>query len=120
MNRLDWVAAALLFALGCVHNFIAAPMGFDKLDARALWFVTGGMSLWFAAALNLLWLADRGRRLVRLTVLAANLLMLAFTLSYATVTHQFGNAGGWLLIAIVGWLTARSALVAPAPRSSTM
>jgi hypothetical protein len=120
MSKLDWVAAWLLFALGCAHNFVAAPMSFHQLAGRALWFVTGGMSLWFAAALNLLWLSDRGRSLVRWTAAAANVVMLAFTLAYAAVLHQFGSPAGWLLIATVAWLAGRSLLVSLAPLSRAM
>jgi hypothetical protein len=120
MSKLDWVAAWLLFALGCVHTLIVAPMSFRQLDERALSFVSGGMCLWFAAGLNLVWLADRGRRVARSAALAANLVMLAYVLAYAAAAHQFGKPGAWLLVALVAWLAARSALVALAPRSRAL
>jgi hypothetical protein len=120
MSKLDWVAAWLLFALGCVHNFVVAPMSFHQLDSRALWFITGGMSLWFAAGLNLLWLSGRDRPAARWTAAGANLAMLAFTLAYAAVLHQFGSPAGWLLIGIVAWLAGRSLFVSPAPLSAAM
>ena len=61
MIWLDRAAVAILFLLGCVHNFIAAPMSYQSLSAPALWFVTGGISLWFAAIINFLWLRARWR-----------------------------------------------------------
>lgn len=112
MSRLDHVAAWLLVLLGCVHNFIATPMSFSSLDARALWFVTGGISLWFAGAINLIWLNNRDRRAIGLTAAAANLVMLAFVIGFAVVAHQLGQPSGWLLIGVVAWLAARSLLAA--------
>ena len=120
MSKADHVAAWLLVLLGCVHNFIAAPMGFHQLDGHALWFVTGGISLWFAGAIDLLWLTNRDRPLVRYVALAANLVMLGFVVAFAVVQHQLAKPQGLLLIAVVAWLTVRSTLpsaaAAPAPR----
>ena len=110
MSRADHVAAWLLVLLGCVHNFIAAPMSFHQLDGRALWFVTGGISLWFAGAIDLIWLGDRDRPLVRYVALAANLVMLAFVMAFAVTQHQLAKPQGLLLIAVVAWLALRSAL----------
>ncbi len=54
MRILDRVLGWFLVLLGCVHNFVAAPASFAVLDERALWFVAGGLALWYAGFLNLL------------------------------------------------------------------
>ena len=56
MKFTDYAAAVILSILGCVHNFVAAPLSFDVLDTHALWFITGGIVLWYAAIINFLWL----------------------------------------------------------------
>ncbi|HEV2530537.1 hypothetical protein [Phenylobacterium sp.] len=114
MSKLDLAAAWLLVILGAIHNLVVAPMSFHGLDGRALWFVTGGISLWFGGAINLIWLTNRDRPRIRFTALAADLVLLAFVVAYAVVMHQLTKPAGLLLIFVVAWLTGR-ALTARAP-----
>ncbi len=64
ITHLDRILAIVLIALGCVHNFVAAPMSYTELTARRLWFVSGDLALWYAGFINLLrtrplWHEDR-------------------------------------------------------------
>ncbi|MEO1167726.1 MAG: hypothetical protein AAFW97_03340 [Pseudomonadota bacterium] len=107
-RAIDRVTVLLLFILGCVHNFIAAPMFHDRLDAPLLWFLTGGITLWFAAAINFWRLRAGNDHVAQWTILSCNLALLAFVLLFACVEGSYARADSLLLIAIVAWLSARS------------
>jgi len=42
----DAVAAWGLVLLGCLHNFVAAPMAYPEVNERMFWFIGAGLSLW--------------------------------------------------------------------------
>lgn len=112
MKHLDRILAITLIALGCVHNFVAAPMNYAELTARALWFVSGALSLWYAGFLTLLRTRPPGhedRSLGWLCVLT-NVSMLLFVLAYAAVVWNWTDPQALVFIAIVGVLTATSVL----------
>jgi len=86
MTWIDWIAAITLFLLGCVHNFIAAPMSYESFSTPALWFITGGITLWYAAIINFLWLraGATDRTAARLAALS-NFILLGFAISFVYV-----------------------------------
>lgn len=76
MKRLDRILAWLLLALGCIHS--AATFAVHKtLTIDAVWFVSGGLVMIFAALLNLVRIARPEDRLVVRISLIANLLVFA-------------------------------------------
>lgn len=111
MRRLDYGAVWLLFALGCVHNFVAAPLAFDRLDTRALWFVTGGIVLWYAAIINAVQLlGDSSSPTMRWLTALANAILMAFAVTFMTVKQSWGDAQNIALLAPTAWLGIRSIL----------
>jgi hypothetical protein len=90
LRKLDVTLAGTLIALGCVHNFVAAPLTYPELTARALWFVSAGLALWYAGFLNLLRIRLAPHRLAAGLALLANLTLLVFVLTYAALR------GNWL------------------------
>lgn len=109
MKLADWIAAVLLFALGCVHNFVAAPMSYDSLSTTALWFVTGGMALWYASFVNFLWLRGRGDRVTRIIAFLTNAILLSFVVTFIAVRRSWTDPQNALLFAPAAWLTLRTA-----------
>lgn len=109
MKWLDRIAALILFLLGCVHNFVAAPMSFESFGTPALWFVTGGITLWYAAIINFLWIrasaSDRGAS--RLAAFS-NFVLFAFAISFVYAKQSWSDPQNALLIAPTFWLLARS------------
>lgn len=110
MQILDRILAVLLIALGCVHNFIAAPMIYSELTVRALWFISAGLALWYAGFINLLRTRSPGRddRLLGWLCVLTNLTMLLHALTYATVAAIWTDASAILLVAGVAVLTSTS------------
>lgn len=109
MRLIDWLSTAILFLLGCVHNFVAAPMTYEALSTTALWFVTGGLALWYAAFVNALWLRRRGDRIAVLLAAATNLTFLVFAFAFVAVKGSWSDPQNILLIAPTAWLAARVA-----------
>lgn len=111
MKRLDYCAVWVLFALGCVHNFVAAPLEFDRLDARALWFVTGGIVLWYAAIINAVQLlGEPSSPAMRWLTVLANVILMAFAVAFMAVRRSWGDAQNVALLAPTAWLVVRSIL----------
>ena len=120
MHIVDRILGWFLVVLGCVHNFVAAPLTYDQLSAQALWFVSAGLALWYAGFINLLRsYSAEPPWLLRAFCILTNLSMLAFILTYA------GGLGNWAapeslaLIGTVAALTVFSVVaVAARPRES--
>jgi len=112
MKHLDRILAIVLIALGCVHNFVAAPMTYSELTADALWFISAGLSLWYAGFINLLRTRTPGQddRFLGLLCVFTNVSMLLFVLAYAAVQANWADPQAIALIAAVAVLTATSAL----------
>jgi len=100
MRVIDWLSATILFLLGCVHNFVAAPITYDALSTTALWFVTGGLALW---------LRRRGDRIAVVLAAATNLTFLVFAFAFIAVKDSWSDPQNLLLIAPTAWLAARAA-----------
>jgi hypothetical protein len=109
MRIVDRVLGWCLVLLGCVHNFVAAPLTYDQLSARALWFVSAGLALWYAGFINLLrsYTAEP-TRLLRTFCVLTNLSMLAFVLTYAVVRGNWAAPDALALIGVVATLTVFS------------
>lgn len=121
-QRLDQAAVLVLLVLGCIHNFVAAPASFGALNARALWFVTGGILLWYAAAINhlatRLEIEDSERRIV----FSCNLVLVGVATMFMWVRSSWMNPQNIALMAPAVWLLIRSTLnlrggSAPGPES---
>ena len=112
MKRLDRILAVVLIALGCVHNFVAAPMSYPELTARALWFISAGLSLWYAGFINLLRTRPPGHddRFLGWLCVLTNGSMLLFVLAYAAVVGNWTDPQAIAFIAVVAVLTATSVL----------
>ena len=119
MIWLDRLSAAILFVLGCIHNFVAAPALSDVLDTRVLWFVTGGMSLWFAAIINFLWLRAGSDRLSAALSMAANSVLVAFAVTFIIVTQSFADPQNLALLLPALWLWARTMAATFASKTRT-
>lgn len=109
MRMLDRMLGGLLVLLGCVHNFIAAPMAYERLTTAALWFIAGGLVLWYSGFINLLRSYARGRDapLAWLCVLT-NLSLLVFVVTYASLRGNWATPEALLLIGSVTVLTGMS------------
>lgn len=120
MRAFDRSLAWCLVLLGCVHNFVAAPLMYDQLSATVLWFVSAGLALWYAGFINLLrsYSAEATRQL-RIFCILTNLSMLAFVLSFAAVRGNWAAPESLALIGIVAGLTVLSVVRGAArPRTS--
>lgn len=109
MKILDQTLAGVLILLGIIHNFIAAPLSFDHFSTDFLWFVTGGLALWYAGFINLL--RARGNlcgRLADWLCLLTNLSFLAFAVTFPTVSGTWALPTTWLLVGPVIGLTVFS------------
>ena len=88
--------------VGCIHNFIAAPMSFSTLSTTALWFITGGLSLWYAGAINIVHAsAATPSRILNWATRLINTTMLAFVIAFAVVNGSWKLPEGILLVATV-------------------
>ncbi|MBI5086488.1 MAG: hypothetical protein HZB13_18070 [Acidobacteria bacterium] len=109
MKKIDRGLAGLLVLLGCVHNFVAAPMIYHRLTTQALWFVSAGLALWYAGFINLLRVeADRSERLLRWLCVLTNVSLLLFVAAFATVRGNWSAPESWLLVGTVAALTGQS------------
>jgi hypothetical protein len=110
MQRVDRTLAALLIALGCVHNFVAAPMSYKELTVRALWFLSAGLAFWYAGFINLLRTRrpGQGDRFLAWLCVVTNLSMLAHTVTYAIVPGIWADPSAIALVAGVAVLTSTS------------
>lgn len=120
MRIVDRILGWCLVLLGCVHNFVAAPLSYDELSARALWFASAGLALWYSGFINLLrsYSAEPTRLLHTLCILT-NLSMLAFVLTFAVVQGNWAAPESLALISTVAALTVFSVVaVAARPRTA--
>ncbi|MFQ5563445.1 MAG: hypothetical protein ACE5FO_07735 [Parvularculaceae bacterium] len=109
MKLIDWFAAIILFLLGCVHNFIAAPATYDSLNTTAMWFVSGGVMLWYAAIINFFWLrAGAGDRTAARLAATSNIVLLGFAVLFVYAKQSWADPQNILLLAPAFWLSARS------------
>lgn len=120
MRIVDRILGWCLVVLGCVHNFVAAPLTYDQLSAAALWFVSAGLALWYAGFINLLRsFSAEPTRLLRTLGILTNLLMLAFVLTFAGVRGNWAAPESLALIGVVAALTVFSVVPgAPRPKAS--
>lgn len=112
MQRLDRILAALLILLGCIHAFIAAPIIYGEITARALWFASAGLALLYAGFINLLRARapSRDDQFLGWLCVLTNASMLMFVLAYGLTTGAWADPQGSTLIAAVAVLTATSIL----------
>ena len=111
MRVVDRILGWSLVLLGCVHNFVAAPLTYDELSSRALWFASAGLALWYAGFINLLRSNSKEpTRLLRTFCVLTNLSMLVFVLTYAAVVGNWAAPESLVLIGIVAGLTAFSVI----------
>lgn len=108
LRVLDAVSAWGLILLGCIHNFVAAPMIHAALSERLFWFVGAGLALWYAGAMNLVRGSAPDSRAARIASLLTNVTLLAFVVAFGLFTGAAGRADGILLIAIVAIATVFS------------
>lgn len=110
IRTLDQFLAWLLILLGCVHNFIAAPMTYSNLSTQALWFVSAGLALWYAGFINLLRARlHNGSPLVAGLSLLTNATLLAFVITYATASGSWTAPESLFLVGVVAVLTLTAA-----------
>ncbi len=113
MRVADQALGWFLILLGCIHNFVAAPMTYAELSTQALWFASAGLALWYAGFLNLLRVRSlQPSRLLVAFCLLTNLSLLAFVVSYALTQGTWAAPESVALIGAVVVLTVRSALTA--------
>ena len=113
MRVVDRVLGWFLVLLGCVHNFVAAPLAYHQLSTQALWFVSAGLALWYAGFLNLLRAQSvKPGRLLSVFCLVTNVSLLAFVVTYALIRGNWAAPEAIALIGSVAVLTVRSALLA--------
>lgn len=109
-RNLDAVAAWGLVVLGCVHNFVAAPMAYPNVSERLFWFIGAGLALWYAGALNLVRRSAPASNSARLASLLSNITLLAFVLAFGIHTGAIGRPDGIFLVVLVATATLFSAL----------
>jgi len=113
MRIVDRVLGCFLVLMGCIHNFVAAPLSYDRLSTQALWFVGAGLALWYAGFLNLLRAQSvTPGRLLSVFCLLTNVSMLTFVVTYALVRGNWADPGAIALIGSVAVLTGMSAFSA--------
>lgn len=118
MTWLDRLSTLTLFALGCVHNFIAAPALSNTLTTRLLWFVTGGITLWFAAIINLFWLRAPGDRMSAALAAFANIVLLTFAVAFVVTKESYTDPQNFVLLLPTAWLAAQSVAATLAGRNA--
>ncbi len=106
MHILDRILGWFLVLLGCIHNFVAAPLAYDRVSGPLLWFVSAGLALWYAGFINLLRsYSDDPSRLLRTFCVLTNLSLLALILSYAFTVGNWAAPESLALIGAVVTLT---------------
>lgn len=109
MRIVDQILGWLLVLVGCVHNFVAAPLSYDQLSTQALWFVSAGLALWYAGFINLLRsYSAEPTRLLRALCILTNLSMLAFVLTFVVIRGNWAAPESLALIGVVAALTVFS------------
>lgn len=108
MTWLDRLSTLTLFALGCAHNFIAAPALSSTLTTQLLWFVTGGITLWFAAIINLFWLRAPDDRISAALAAVANIVLLTFAIAFVATKGSYTDPQNFVLLLPTTWLAAQS------------
>jgi len=106
---MDAVAAWGLVLLGCVHNFVAAPMAYPEVNEGLFWFIGAGLSLWYAGAMNLVRQANRASRTARYASVLTNTTLLAYVVAYGVYTGAIGRPEGMILVGLVTVATLFSA-----------
>jgi len=106
---LDAGAAWGLVLLGCVHNFVAAPLAYPEVNERMFWFIGAGLSLWYAGATNIVRQANPTSRTARYASVITNTTLLAFVIAYGVYTDAIGRPEGMLLVGLVAVATLFSA-----------
>lgn len=105
MRIVDRVLGWALVLLGCIHNFVAAPLAYDQLSAAALWFVSAGLALWYAGFINLLRsYSGKPTRLLCVLCILTNMSMLAFLITFAAVRGNWAAPTSLVLIGVVSAL----------------
>ena len=97
LRWLDIAGAWGLVLIGCIHNFVAAPASFDEVSSDLFWFLSAGLALWYAGAINLVRIAIAAR-VAAVTAMIVNLLLLGFVVAFGLHTGSIVSAGGLLLI----------------------
>lgn len=111
MLWVDRGSAILLIVLGCVHNFIVAPSLDDTPTTRVLWFVTGGITLWYAGLMNLMVSvgdALRRDRFAQGSVFLANLVLFVFAIAFMYVRNSWFDPQNLALVVPAAWLLIRT------------
>lgn len=109
MKKLDFALGSFLVVLGCLHNFIAAPLTYDRLTTQAFWFVAAGLALWYAGFLNLLrTLTNQAEPLLLGFCATTNLSLLVFVTMFAVARGAKLSPQAIALIATVLALTVIS------------
>lgn len=109
MHIVDRILGWFLVVLGCVHNFVAAPLTYDQISTPALWFVSAGLALWYAGFINLLRsYSAEPNRLLRTFCILTNLSLLALILTYAVGRGNWAAPESLALIGTVATLTVFS------------
>lgn len=113
----DRLSAMTLFVLGCIHNFIAAPTLSETLTTSVLWFVTGGITLWYASFINALWLHRRQDRVAAGVAALSNVVLVAFCVLFVLARGSFTDPQNLALLLPATWLMSQSLAAALADRS---
>ncbi len=101
----------MLVLLGCIHNFVAAPMTYKTLTTQALWFIAAGLALWYAGFINLVRAQhDRPDPLLSTFCVLTNLSLLSFVVMFASVRGNWAAPEALLLVGTVAALTLISFL----------
>ena len=109
MKALDWIFAAVVFALGIVHCAVT-PLFYRSLSLAGLWFFSGGLALIFAGMLNVLRVKGPASPLLRGFCIAANASLVVVILWFSLTAGLRRNPQGVVLIvAIIGELILSAA-----------
>ena len=117
MRWLDAAGAWGLVLIGCLHNFVSAPMRFDGVSDDLFWFLSAGLALWYAGAANLVRQAGALRAAILASV-PVNLTLLALIFAQGLHSGQLAGAGGILLVSLAVIETLFSLVQAFSPASA--
>jgi uncharacterized membrane protein HdeD (DUF308 family) len=113
----DATGAWGLILIGCLHNFIGAPASFETVSEDLFWFLSAGLALWYAGAINLI-RQNAPSRLATYLCGTVNLTLLAFVVASGLNSGELKGAGGMLLVALVGIETVFALIQAWSPSVS--